>query len=401
MARRSHDDEGRRDFGSIRERGEGRSRRYQARYVGANLQRYAKTFTTRADADGWLIAAERDMHLGVWEPPGAVKKKAATARITFQDYAADWLAHRDLKPRSRAEYQQILDAYLLPAWGTRALRSIDADAVRDWYRTLDKATPTRRSHVYGLMRTIMATAAGDGVIPSNPVHVRGAGTVKRASRTEPATLSELETIVGNIDTIPATKDAHRPERDTGRNYGLMVLAAAWCALRFGELTELRRKDIVIGPEAADEVRRGTIRVRRAVVRVDGEFRVGDPKSDAGKRDVAIPPHLIPAVEDHLRDVVAPGADALLWPADNGGHLAPATFYRHFYRARTAAGRDDLRFHDLRHTGAVLAAQTGATLAELMERLGHSTPAAAMRYQHAAKDRGAEIARLLSELASGK
>ena len=71
--------------------------------------------------------------------------------------------------------------------------------------------------------------------------------------------------------------------------------------------------------------------------------------------------------------------------------------RVYYPARDAAGRPDLRFHDLRHTGAVLAAQTGATLAELMARLGHSTPAAAMRYQHAAQDRDAVIASRLSEM----
>ena len=63
-----------------------------------------------------------------------------------------------------------------------------------------------------------------------------------------------------------------------------------------------------------------------------------------------------------------------------------------------AGRPDLRFHDLRHTGAVLAAQTGATLAELMGRLGHSTSSAAMRYQHAAADRDKAIAEALSRLA---
>jgi integrase len=71
----------------------------------------------------------------------------------------------------------------------------------------------------------------------------------------------------------------------------------------------------------------------------------------------------------------------------------------FYRARATAGRPDLRFHDLRHTGAVLAAQTGATLAELMGRLGHSTPGAALRYQHAAQGRDMEIAKALSALAT--
>ena len=63
-----------------------------------------------------------------------------------------------------------------------------------------------------------------------------------------------------------------------------------------------------------------------------------------------------------------------------------------------AGVTPTRFHDLRHTGAVMAAQAGATLAELQGRLGHSTAAAAMRYQHAGAGRDAEIARKLSAMA---
>ena len=95
-------------------------------------------------------------------------------------------------------------------------------------------------------------------------------------------------------------------------------------------------------------------------------------------------------------------DALLFPAADGvSHLAPSTLYTSFYRARDLAGRPDLRWHDLRHTGAVLAAQTGATLAELMGRLGHSTPQAALRYQHAAQGRDAEIARRLSAMVESR
>lgn len=45
----------------------------------------------------------------------------------------------------------------------------------------------------------------------------------------------------------------------------------------------------------------------------------------------------------------------------------------------------------------LAAQTGAMLAELMGRIGHTTPGAAMRYQHAAADRDAEITRRVPQL----
>ncbi len=114
-------------------------------------------------------------------------------------------------------------------------------------------------------------------------------------------------------------------------------------------------------------------------------------------DVAIPPHIVPAVKRHLTEHVGKPPDSLLFPAKSGEHLQPSTLYRHFYKARAKAKRPDLRFHDLRHSGAVMAAQTGATLAELMARLGHSTPQAAMRYQHAAQGRARQIAEALSKL----
>ena len=138
-------------------------------------------------------------------------------------------------------------------------------------------------------------------------------------------------------------------------------------------------------------------IRRAAVGVAGRVVVGTPKSSAGVRDVSIPPHLLPVVREHLAAHAGWGRDGLLFPSTAGGHLHRNSFFRVWVKARRAAGRPDLRFHDLRHTGAVLAAQTGATLAELMSRLGHSTPAMAIRYQHAAQDRDAEIARLLSEM----
>jgi integrase len=81
-------------------------------------------------------------------------------------------------------------------------------------------------------------------------------------------------------------------------------------------------------------------------------------------------------------------------------MSPSALYAVYYPAREKAGRPDLRFHDLRHTGATLAAVSGATLKELRSRLGHSTPSAAMIYQHAAADRDKVIAEALSKLAAG-
>ena len=108
-------------------------------------------------------------------------------------------------------------------------------------------------------------------------------------------------------------------------------------MRFGEIVELRRGDVDLSAEV--------IRIRRAAVRTKGAFTITTPKSDAGVRDVAIPPHVIPLIETHLAKYVDNGRDSLIFPADNGGHLQPSTLYRHWYKAREAAGRPDLRFHD--------------------------------------------------------
>lgn len=370
---------GKRTFGNVRRLPSGR---LQARYTGPDGVTYtgrsaegrALTFDSVLYADAYLARVSADIQAGRWVSPSAPKAAGPPA---LRDYAVAWLAGRDLADRTRGDYTQVLRDHIYPPLGDTLLPQVTPAMVREWHARLrDSTGPTQRAHAYGLLRTILNTAVADDAIAANPCRVRGGGQVKRAKRIRPASLPELELIARSVP---------------GR-YQLMVLLAAWCALRFGELAELRRSDI--------DVRSGVVHVRRGVVRIPGGRKVKGPKSEAGKRDVAIPPHLIPVVKDHLRDHVAAARDALVFPAASGGHMAPASLYRVYYPARDAAGRPDLRFHDLRHTGAVLAAATGATLAELMARLGHSTAGAALRYQHASADRDKVIAAALSDLAAG-
>jgi len=364
----------RRGFGKLRPLPSGR---WQASYVGPDLVRHTAphTFEAKMDGEAWLAAERRLMDADDWLPPDQRRHRRG---LTFEAYSGRWLDARELKPSTTALYRGILARTLVPAFGDRLITRIGAADVRAWYATMDPARKTTRAHAYSLLRAILATAVVEELIPSNPCTIRGAGQTKRTRRIEPATLDELAALV-----------AAMPER-----LRLMPLLASWCGLRFGELIELRRRDI--------DVTRGSLSVTRGMVRVNGEDVVGKPKSAAGVRVVAIPPHLMPAVVAHLAEHVRPGREALLFPhsADEPTrHFTHGWYYKQFHTpAREAAGRPDLRFHDLRHTGATLAAQTGATLAELMGRLGHSTPGAALRYQHAAQGRDAEIARLLSVMA---
>jgi integrase len=369
--------DGRRSFGNIRRLASGR---YQVRYTapnGATVNAH-RTFSARIDAEGFLIERRREIDSETWVASVAEKR---VERVLFEEYSRTWLAGRQvsgrsIKERTREGYGAILTDHLNPTFGKIPVAAITPAKVRDWYAVTLTDKPTMRSHAYSLLKTILASAVAEEVIDSNPCRIVGASRAKRVIKIRPASVEEL---------VVCTEEM--PER-----LRLMVPFASWCALRFGEAVELRRGDI----DLRDEV----IRIRRAAVRVKGgTFSVTTPKSDAGIRDVAIPPHLIPVIEDHLKRFVGTKKDSLLFPADHGGHLQPSTLYRHWYRAREKAGRPDLRWHDLRHSGAVLAAATGATLAELMARLGHSTPQAAMRYQHAAGGRDREIAALLSKLAS--
>jgi hypothetical protein len=80
----------------------------------------------------------------------------------------------------------------------------------------------------------------------------------------------------------------------------------------------------------------------------------------------------------------------------------ASWYRSWHRALKAVGiEEDLKPHDLRHTGNTLTAMTGASTKELMARLGQSSPMAVLIYQHATKDHDREIADALSSAASSR
>lgn len=356
------------------------SKRFQASYTGPDLLRHnaPDTFETKLDAEGWLTDERRIVAAGSWIAPGH-RSAAALAALppTLADYAAGWLDSRTLKPRTRALYRRLLDRHLLPELGETRLHALTPTVVRAWYTALGPNAPTRRAHSYALLKTIMGTAVSEQLITSNPCVIRAGGSTRTVHKAKPATLEELVLIT-----------EHMPDR-----LRLAVLIAAWCGLRMGEIFELRRGDV----DLVDRV----IRIRRAVARVPGEPPiVGAPKSAAGVRDVSIPPHLVPEFKRHLAERVPIGSSTLLFVGrDSGEQLASSTLYRWYYPARVAAGRPDLRWHDLRHTGATLAAATGATLAELMGRLGHSTVGAALRYQHAAQDRDRVIAEALSAMAS--
>jgi len=169
-------------------------------------------------------------------------------------------------------------------------------------------------------------------------------------------------------------------------YRVLVLAAAWSGLRQGELLTLTRADHDL--DAIPPV----VRVRRRVRRNDdGSMDVDTPKSTASVRTVALPGPLRDAFVDHLARFALEDAGSLVFATSRGTVPARSNLTEMLHHATAAAGVPTIRFHDLRHCAQVLAAESGATLAELMARMGHSTPHAAQVYMHARAERDRALA----------
>ena len=368
----------RRSFGKLRKLPSGR---WQASYVDPNgsQRRYTapRTYDARQDAEGWLSAESRLIQLGEWSPPAERAETKAAKVITLNEYSERWLAERDLTPKTRSLYRAVMDSRILPILGPELLADVTPALVRTWWAGLDKdKTPTRSAQSYTVLKIIMNTAVADKLIKENPCQIKSAGKPPKRREVELLTLAELDTVT-----------ARMPE-----TYRVAVPLLAWCGLRFGELIELRRKDVAV---TDDKV---VLRLRRAATRVDGKIIVGKPKSDAGIRDVHVPPHVADMLRAHMKVLTHNGPESFVFTTTRGLRLSQAAFGKQFKIAVAEVGKPYIRVHDLRHVGAALAAQAGATTKELMSRLGHTTPNMAMHYQHAAADRDAAIADKLSGLA---
>ena len=150
------------------------------------------------------------------------------------------------------------------------------------------------------------------------------------------------------------------------------------------------------PPSAD-LASGTLRIELSVVELtNGSLVTGSPKSEAGKRIITLPPFLLPEIKAHLEQFTAPGDDSLVFVGPKNGPLR-RNFSGTWRSATESAGLTEVHIHDLRHTGNHIAAATGASLRDLMGRMGHSTTRAALIYQHRTTERDRLIATLMSEI----
>lgn len=348
-----------------------------------NVYPATHTFATRMDAEHWLANERRLLDRKEWTPP-AERAAAEVARtITLREYANRWAAAKlsagEHTPKTSHLYRELLDGRVLPALGDQMLGDITSADVQAWWQEMGRehATPTRNNHAYQLLKTILNAAIADNTMAGkNPCQVsKKVAKPPKPRKVEWLTDEELDKVAARV-----------PE-----HYRVAVYVSAWCATRTGELFELRRKDVRVSPDKV------MLKIQRQAPRVGNKLVVGKPKSDAGIRDITVPPHVATMLLDHMKKRTGKGPESFVFTTTRGQRLSTTAFTKTVKAGLALVGKQDMHIHDLRHVGGTLAAHAGATTKELMSRLGHETPAMAMRYQIAAAERDVEIAAAMSKL----
>lgn len=347
-------------------------RRYRVRWwhEGRRVEKWHRTLDAaraekaRAETEGFEGVA-RDPRAGV---------------DVLNDYFDTWLASRLVKgrpltPATRIGYRRLWTRTIEPTIGKRQLRAIKPQTVRDWHGALVTAKgQDQAAKAYRLLRAVLATAEADDVIRANPCKIRGAGQENAAERPLVAT-SLVMALAEEVD----------------KRYRALVLLAGFGGLRTGEVLGLRRCDV--------DILHSEVHVLVQAQEVTGSGRtVLPPKSDAGRRTVALPSVVRDALDQHLATYTGPDSEAPIFTGPEGTPLRRATWSAAWRDAVKKTGAPKgLRPHDLRHHAATLTARMpGVTTKELMARIGHASPRAALIYQHATAERDRAIAAYLDE-----
>ena len=272
---------GRRAFGATRRLPSGR---WQASYLGPDgVRRIAlQTFPEAADANVWLSTVEASMAGGDWRAP-------ELSRGTFGSYGERWLLQRrDLRPSTRELYGFLWRKWLEPPFGNIPIGVAKHRSVARLVPTADR----RASWLYPAGQGVQvgvsdAQHCGRGRAPAlQPPKVKGAGAEHAPER--PVALP---------DEVAKLASVIHPK------YRAMVLLAAYCSLRFGELAGLRRSRL--------DLLHRTVTVDEAAVELSGgRVLFGPPKTSASRRCVSVPPELVPLIHLHLAEHVGTKPDAV-------------------------------------------------------------------------------------------
>lgn len=347
--------------GNIRQRDDGRwegtiTVGYTAR---GNPKRVSVYGRTREEA------AKKHFQMGAKHGKGLL---AAPDRVTVAQYLESWLESREAdgrKPTTMAGYRTAA-AHVTKQLGRVRLQGLTAPQVQNLYTQLRKPVKLEDGtvkpglgnglhHVHRVLRAALNDAIKLDILTVSPLAKLNAPGVKRTESTvwtDDQALTFLEYAAGH------------------RWFALLWLALS-TGMRRGELLGLRWEDI--------DLERKVLHVKRNLTTLGGKRVILDPKTHRSRRPIHLSLEDLKVLEDHRAGQDAEQELAEVWQETGwvfctgiGTTITPGNLSRAFKGIIEAAGVPDIRFHDLRHSSASLAAVAGVEPKVLSERLGHAT-----------------------------
>jgi integrase len=314
------------------------------------------------------------------------RKEAPTMRELGDDFLADVQAHR--KPRTSAEYARLWGKHVLPALATKKAADVTITDVRRVHRAM-RETPYLANRVLALLGSAFAFAEREGVRArrTNPAH--DVETYPEQSRErflapdEVKRLGEALTRAERDGLSPAPKVATksrgmtkaRRAKLTGRKRGPYKLATAShlvpanpyavAAIRLLMLTGCRESEVLTLRWDAVDLERGFL-------------RLADTKTGRSVRPLGA------AAAELLASLPRVDGSPYVFPGAKEGQPLKETS-RLWYAVRHAAGLDDVRLHDLRHSFASVSALGGDSLLLTRTLLGHKNIKTTSKYAHLGDD----------------
>jgi integrase len=269
-----------------------------------------------------------------------------------------WLEHdRQRKPSTLRDYNSIITAHLLPAFGECRLEDIGTEHVERWSAMLAaRGTMNNRTRlkILTVLHGVMQRAKRVWKLPRNPISDVEKPSQRRSTQIDVFSPEEVMALVRAADS----------EQDAA-----IYLTAAFTGLRRGEIVALRWRDV--------DFPRRHIRVMASYT----ERTLSTPKSGKA-RSVPMAPEVAEALARLDHGWERADEDDLVFPGVAGGYLDASALYRRYKAALEGAGLRNLRFHDLRHTfGTQVIGNPRVSILQLKEWMGHADIDTTMKYLH--------------------
>lgn len=275
----------------------------------------------------------------------------------------------NVKPSTVSSYEATIRNHLQPGLGALRLDSLTTHDIQEFYNSLHSPSESRNTlssktikNIHGILHHALEQAMLNNYIRSNPSN---ACVIPKAIKKKVKPMNEHQI----ADFLKAIK---------GHKYENMFLVALFTGIRQGEVCGLQWECV--------DFDNGTILIDKQLQSLRGKMR-GDkekyvlvPTKNGKERTITAAPFVMDLLwktkqaqdanrKDFGNDFIENG---LVFTDEIGNRVTPQALYRAFKLVVTELNMKDVRFHDLRHSYAVVSLKSGDDVKTVQENLGHAT-----------------------------